>query len=103
MIAFSATLISCQKSNEALIEEYSELCKEIVEAAKEGDAAKIATLSKKAESVAQEIDKREFTSDEQIKIMNITSEMQSAILSGTGVDKAIEGMSGMMDSLDKSE
>ena len=98
MIAISCTLTSCKKSNEALIKDYHELGTEIVAAANEGDAEKIATLSERGQKLAKELDTREFTPEEKAQIVNITSEISEAVLSVSGVNYNMGEMSDKMSS-----
>ena len=103
MVAYCSMFMSCKKSNESLIKEYGELRNEIVAAAKDGDAAKIATLSKKGEELAKEMDSREFTEEEQAQIINITSEISEAVLSASGAQEMMQGLSDMMNDDDEED
>ena len=84
-LALSISLASCSKSNEALIKEYKELGEQIEAAAEKGDMQKIATLAQKGQKLAKELDGREFTEDEQVEILEITSEIAKAAASASGL------------------
>lgn len=93
MVALCTTFVGCKKSNEALIKEYSELCSEILDATKDGDAAKLSSLENKAKSLAKEMDSREFTDEEQAQIAHITAEISSAMFSASGAGNLMKSMS----------
>ena len=86
-------LTSCKKSNADLIKDYDSVCKELVEATKNGDFAKVATLSEKGQKLENELRERELTDEEKSQLQEIQSKAASGIVSG-----AADGISNMIDS-----
>lgn len=68
-------LASCSKSNEALIEDYRDLCTEVQEAVKDGDMSKIISLSEKAEKLSEELSKRDLTDEQKAEMLRISTEL----------------------------
>lgn len=75
-------LTSCKKSNADLIKDYDSVCKELVEATKNGDFAKVATLSEKGLKLENELSERELTDEEKSQLQEIQSKVASGITSG---------------------
>ncbi|MDE5822195.1 MAG: hypothetical protein K2H50_02400 [Paramuribaculum sp.] len=86
-------LTSCKKSNADLIKDYDSVCKELVEATKNGDFAKVATLSEKGQKLENELSGRELTDEEKLQFQEIQSKVVSGIVSG-----AADGISNMIES-----
>lgn len=76
-----SALTSCSKSNQDLIKEYQELCDEMIQAVKDGDAKKVESIGKKGDKLAEELDKRDLTDEEKQEVLKITSEMVSEMTS----------------------
>lgn len=70
---------SCSKSNEQLLNEYSDLCKEAVEASKSGDLVKMMSIAEKGTKVEKELSERTLTDQEKEKLTKITEEMAEAL------------------------
>ena len=66
---------SCSKSNEELISDYQELCGKVEKAIKDGDMAKVASLSEEGQKLGEELDKRELTPEQQAKVLEITADL----------------------------
>ena len=83
-VAFTlcVALTSCSKSNQDLIDQYRKASVELVEAAKAGDTDKVEKVQKEIEGIANDLDKRELSEQEEEEILEITSNMISAAFSG---------------------
>lgn len=79
MLMLGVAFSSCSKSNESLIKEYSELCDEIVEAAKDNDLAKLNSLSEQGQKLVEKMETCDFTPEEKAQIEKITIEMTGAL------------------------
>lgn len=79
-LVFAVALSSCSKSNADLINDYRDVATELVEAVKNGDAAKIKTLSAQGMQIAEQLKKRDLTPEEQQEILKIAAEMAGAVL-----------------------
>lgn len=80
VLALSASLTSCSKSNEALLNDYQDLCNELVEAVKSGDEAKAQEISEKGEKLAKELEGRDLTDEEKQQLVKITQEAGAAAM-----------------------
>lgn len=74
-ILLSGGLASCTKSNDTLIKEYKEVCKEVVEAIKKGDREKLITLTEKGQKIEKELNERELTPEQKEEVEKITIEL----------------------------
>ena len=72
-LCLGGLLTSCggEKSNKSLLNEYKELCSDIVKAAKKGDVEKVQKLKIKGEALETEIGKRELTDKEKAEYLKI--------------------------------
>lgn len=86
-----AVFSSCTKSNEELISDYKSLCEKVEKAVKNGDMEKVASLAQEGQKLGEELDKRELTSEEQAQVIEITSNMTSAV-AGT-IENSVQGFS----------
>lgn len=83
-IAGSSLLASCSKSNQDLIDQYRSLGNEIVEAAQAGDMDKVTKLAADGKKIADELDKRELTEEEQQEVYQISVEILQGAAGGFG-------------------
>lgn len=74
-VILSTALFSCSKSNDALIEEYQQVCTDINTALKNGEMTKVATLAEKGEKIGKELDERELTDEQKAKVLEITADL----------------------------
>ncbi|MDE6536221.1 MAG: hypothetical protein K2K82_09485 [Muribaculaceae bacterium] len=103
VLALSASLTSCSKSNEALLNEYQDLVNEMVEAVKNGDEAKLEKISKKGEALEAELEKRDLTAEEKQQMVKIAQEAASTMVSNAMQGAADMGfdMDEIMDAIDE--
>lgn len=97
------TFVSCNKSNEALINEYENLCKEIVTAHKDGNSEKVLSLTNECRKVVKELASRELTAGEQKRIQDISMDMVQSGFSPSEANDLINGMAGESNSLNDIE
>lgn len=71
----SMTLSSCKKSNEALLDEYSNVAAEYVKAAKADDAARVKELNERLEKTGNELKERDLTESERDRFLEINVEI----------------------------
>lgn len=71
----SMTLSSCKKSNEALLDEYSNVATEYVKAAKADDAARVKELNERLEKTGNELKERDLTESERDRFLEINVEI----------------------------
>lgn len=90
-----AVFSSCSKSNEALISDYKSLCEKVESAIKNGDMEKVASLAQEGQKLGEELDKRELTSEEQAQVLEITSNMTSAV--AASMQNNLQGLSSDME------
>lgn len=93
LIVCSASLTSCKKSNADLIDDYRDLCKEVVEATKDGNLVKVASLAEKGQKLEAELKERDLTDDEKAELLQIEQETAAE-----AADAAVTGTSKMMES-----
>lgn len=74
-ICGSITLSSCKKSNEALLDEYSNVATEYVKAAKADDATKVKELNERLEKTGNELKERDLTDSERDRFLEINVEI----------------------------
>lgn len=74
-ILFSISLTSCKQSNQDLIDDYRNVSKEMVEAIKSQDEAKVKEISDKGSKIVDELKNRDLTEEEQKEVADITAEM----------------------------
>ena len=74
VVALSASMISCKKSNQAIIDEYRDITAELVEATKENDMEKINKATARLQELYNEIQKRDLTAEEKQEIVQISLE-----------------------------
>lgn len=93
-ILLGSGLVSCSKSNQDLINDYKNVCQELVEATKDGDLTKIASLTEKGTKIEKELSERELTSEEEAELAKIAEEVANAAVSGASnmMDNALEGL-----------
>ena len=70
-------LTSCSKSNDKLIEEYSEVCNDITKAVKDGDLVKVGVLAEKGQKIEKELNERDLTDEQKEEVAKIALKMAS--------------------------
>ena len=96
---------SCEKSNKDLINDYRKICNEVVECTQKGDLIKLSKLADKGMKLEKELEKRNLSDEEKAELESIQLEMAAASSKAAmeGVDKALDGLDGMMNgSVEKS-
>lgn len=90
-LLFSTALVSCEKSNEALLNDYENVAKDIVQATKDGNILKMGSLAKKGADIEKEIAKRQLTAEEQQRYLELQAEIATGVAGGA-VDAANDVM-----------
>lgn len=89
-ICGSMMLSSCKKSNADLINDYADVCKEMVEAIKDKDLGKMQKLAKEGEKIENELRERDLTPEEQKQVVELTAEIAKESMSGSGLDSLLD-------------
>lgn len=70
-----ALLSSCNKSNEDLIKDYEKICTEMATAVKNHDHAKVLSLQEKGGKLEEELNKRELSEEEIMKVKKLQTQL----------------------------
>ena len=80
-IMVSTALVSCSSSNEKLINDYRDVCKELISAMQNNDATQVMALKEQAENIEKKLQECDLTEEQQEEVQQIAGELFFQMLS----------------------